>query len=60
MLKLLIVLLLLANAAYFAWSHGALAGLGMAPANPSEPHRLQQQLKPEQWRVTPAEAPAGR
>lgn len=57
MLRLLVVLLLLANAGYFAWSHGALAPFGFAPAVQSEPQRLAQQLRPEALRIlTPLEA----
>lgn len=47
MLRLLVVLLLFANGLYFAWSQGHLASLGLAPHNPSEPLRVQNQLKPE-------------
>ena len=54
MLRLLILLLLLANATYFAWSHGALAQLGLAPTHQTEPERLQQQVQPELLLVTPA------
>jgi hypothetical protein len=54
MLKLLIVLLLLANGAYYAWSHGALAQIGLAPTHQTEPERLQQQVQPELLLVTPA------
>lgn len=57
MLRLLVVLLLLANVGYFAWSHGTLAPLGFAPAVQSEPQRLAQQLHPEALRIlTPLEA----
>jgi hypothetical protein len=56
MLKLLILLLLLANAAYFAWTHGALAKLGLAPTQQTEPERLQQQVQPELLLVTPSTA----
>ncbi len=54
MLRLLILLLLLANGAYFAWTHGALAKLGLEPAHTTEPERLQQQVHPELLLVTPA------
>lgn len=54
MLKLLILLLLLANGAYYAWSHGALAQFGLAPTHQAEPERLQQQVQPELLLVTPA------
>ena len=57
MLRLLVLLLLLANAGYFAWSHGTLAPYGFAPAAQSEPQRLAQQLRPEALRIlTPLEA----
>ena len=47
MLRLLVVLLLLVNGAYFLWTQGHLAALGLAPVNPSEPQHLAQQIKPE-------------
>jgi hypothetical protein len=54
MLRLLILLLLLANVAYYAWTQGALSKLGMAPAHQTEPEQLQQQVHPELLLVTPA------
>ncbi len=54
MLRLLILSLLLANLAYFAWAQGALAALGLKPLQLSEPARLQQQVQPDLWRVIPA------
>jgi hypothetical protein len=54
MLRLLILLLLLANVTYFSWTQGALSKLGLAPAHQSEPERLQQQVHPELLLVTPA------
>ena len=51
MIRFAIVLLLLANAGYYAFSQGMLRGLGWAPHNPSEPERLQQQVKPEELRI---------
>ena len=51
MLRLLVLALLLANAAYFAWSQNLLASWGLAPAQQSEPHRLEQQIKPQAVRV---------
>ena len=47
MLRLLVLVLLLANGAYFAWSQGLLRGYGFAPAAQSEPLRMAQQLRPE-------------
>lgn len=46
--------LLLANCAYFAWSQGLLAPLGLAPDSGREPQRLVQQIRPESLRVAPA------
>ena len=39
--------LLLANAGYFAWAQGLLAGYGFAPLTQGEPQRLTQQIRPE-------------
>jgi hypothetical protein len=47
MLRLLVLLLALANVAYFAWTRGALAPLGMAPSVQTEPQRLATQIRPE-------------
>jgi len=51
MLRLIVLALLLANAAYFAWSQNLLAPWGIAPAQQSEPHRLDQQIKPQALRI---------
>ncbi|MDB5874125.1 MAG: hypothetical protein JWQ07_3567 [Ramlibacter sp.] len=51
MLRLIVLLLLLANAAYFAWSQNLLAAWGVAPAQQSEPQRLEQQIRPQAVRV---------
>lgn len=56
MLRLVALLLVLANGVYFAWSQGLLAAWGLAPVQQTEPQRVQQQLRPEALRVlTPAE-----
>lgn len=47
MLRALILLLVLANTAYFAWSQGLLRAWGLAPAPSSEPLRATQQIRPE-------------
>ena len=47
MLRWVIALLLLANAGFYAWSHGHLTSLGFTPGGPHEPERLQAQIKPE-------------
>ena len=54
MLRLAVLLLVLANAGYFAWSQGFLRDWGFAPAPTGEPQRLQQQIKPDAVRVLPA------
>lgn len=51
MLKWVIGLLMLGNAAYFAWSQGYLKPLGLAPAEQREPQRLAQQVRPEVLRL---------
>jgi hypothetical protein len=47
MLRFFVLLLLLANGVFFAWSQGYLKAYGYAPAAPNEPQRLNQQIKPE-------------
>jgi hypothetical protein len=54
MLRLLVLLLALANAGYYAWSQGVLRDWGLAPASSAEPQRLQQQIKPDAVRILPA------
>lgn len=51
MLRLVALALILANAAFFAWSHGWLAGFGFAPRQNAEPQRLTQQIQPESMRI---------
>lgn len=47
MLRLIVLVLLLANGVYFAWSHDYLKMYGFGPVAPNEPHRMEQQIKPE-------------
>lgn len=54
MLRLLALVLLLANAGYFAWTHGLLADYGFAPAAQAEPQRLAQQIRPEAMQLLTA------
>lgn len=57
MLRLFVLLLVLANAGYYAWSHGLLAAYGFAPMTQAEPQRMAQQIRPEALRIlTPTEA----
>jgi hypothetical protein len=51
MLRLIVLLLLLANGGVFAWSQGLLLPWGFGPAQQSEPQRLEQQVRPEAVRV---------
>jgi hypothetical protein len=51
MLRLVAIALLLANAVYFAWTQGYLAGLGLAPIQQSEPERLNAQIEPGTLRL---------
>lgn len=56
MLRLLVLLLVLANAGYFAWSQGLLTEYGYAPVEQTEPQRLNQQIRPEALRLLSPEA----
>lgn len=57
MLRLIVLLLILANAAYFAWTREWLAPWGFAPAPQGEPGRLAQQVGAERLRlISPEEA----
>src|SRR5688572_30022331 len=55
MLRLIVLLLLLANGGFYAWSQGLLQAWGVGPAQQSEPQRLAQQVRPEAVRVLPAD-----
>ena len=50
--------LLLANAGYFAWAQGLLAGYGFAPPVQAEPQRLKQQIRPEAMHLLNSGEPA--
>jgi hypothetical protein len=54
MLRLIVLLLLLANGIYFVWSQGFLRAWDFAPAQQTEPQRLAQQLRPENVRILKA------
>ncbi len=57
MLRFLVLLLLLANGTFYAWSHGLLRGYGFAPATQTEPQRVAQQILPDAIRlIRPEEA----
>jgi hypothetical protein len=54
MLRFFVLLLLLANGAFFAWSQGYLKAYGFAPVAPNEPQRLAEQIKPENLQILQA------
>ena len=54
MLRLIVLLLILANGIYFVWSQGFLRAWDFAPAQQTEPQRLAQQLRPENLRILKA------
>lgn len=56
MLRVAVLLLILLNAGYFAWSEGLLRAYGWAPAQQREPERLAQQIRPEAIRMLTAPA----
>ncbi len=58
MLRLAVIVLLLANAGYYAWSQGLLRDWGLAPASDAEPQRLHQQVEPGRLRLLPGAAAA--
>jgi len=59
MLRLVVLVLLLANAGYYAWSAGLLRSLDLGPESVSEPQRLREQIAPERLQLTPLPPPAG-
>lgn len=56
MLRMVVLVLVLLNSAYFAWSQGWLLGLGYGPTQQREPQRLGQQIRPEALVLVPAQA----
>ncbi len=56
MLRLLVLVLILLNAVYYAWSHQLLQAYGFAPLQQGEPDRLNQQIRPELLIIESAEA----
>ena len=55
---MLVLVLLLANGAYFAWGHGWLAAYGFVPERVTETERLAQQIRPEAMRLATDSRPA--
>ena len=58
-LRLLVVVLVVANLGYFAWTRGGLAVFGTEPARFSErePQRLTQQVRPQMLQIRKDEPP---
>ncbi len=54
MLRALVLALLVANAVFWGWSHGALGALGWAPVRPDEPERLARQVHAQALHLVPA------
>jgi len=55
MLRFFVLLLLLLNAVYYAWSQGLLRAYGWAPTDPAEPQRVSQQIRPQALTILSAE-----
>lgn len=51
MLRLIVVLLIIANGTYYAWTHDMLRDLGWRATSQSEPQRLTQEIDPHRLRV---------
>ena len=51
MLRLLVLILILANGVYYAWAEGMLRAYGFAPAQQREPQRLAEQFRPQAIQV---------
>jgi hypothetical protein len=50
-MRLIVLVLLLANGVYFAWSQGLMRAYGFAPVQQSEPHRMENQINPSALRL---------
>lgn len=57
-MRLVLLMLVLANVLYFSWSQGLLRDYGWAPRSDAEPQRLARQIRPEAVRVVPPTAAA--
>lgn len=59
MLRALVLLLILLNGLYFAWSHQMLRAYGFGPLEQREPQRVAQQVRPELIRILSADEVRG-
>jgi len=57
MLRITLLLLVLANMAYYLWSHERLVHWGLGPVAQTEPQRLAQQIRPDALRFFPDPPP---
>lgn len=57
MLRFALLVLLIANAGYLAWTQGWMATLGWAPDEQSEPYRVLQQVRPDVLSIVEPPAP---
>ncbi len=58
MLRTFVLLLVLGNLGFYAWSHGYLRAAGLGPDSVAEPQRLKQQIHPERLVVSAAQTEA--
>jgi hypothetical protein len=58
MLRLLVLLIVLANGLYWAWTQGWLREMGLTPVQQAEPQRVAQQIRPDSIRLLTAEEAA--
>lgn len=59
MLRIAVIALFVLNLGYYAWSQGALTGLGLGPSDDREPRRVEQQIAPDALQLrTPTKAAA--
>jgi hypothetical protein len=58
MLRVLLIVLILANGLFWAWREGWLSLVGMAPQPQREPQRLEQQVAADMLRLLPADKAA--
>ncbi|MEO5771935.1 MAG: hypothetical protein ABIQ29_07690 [Burkholderiaceae bacterium] len=58
MLRLLVVVLALANLGLWAWQSGVLDGVGLGPTRERDPSRRVRQVRPESLRILPSAVPA--
>ena len=51
MLRLVVLILVVANTTYFAWANGLLRAWGVGPAIQTDPQRMAQQVRPDSLRI---------